>query len=159
MAMIAKQCPDIEVHVVDLNQTRIDQWNSDELPIYEPGLDEIVKEARGRNLTFSTQVEAAISEAATRACRELGYTRMWSIHPNQIRNIVDAFAPSVAEVDMAIEIITAAQAALWAPIRHHNSLHDRASYRYFWQVLERAQRTGGPLPVEARLAFFPDSAS
>lgn len=63
MAMIAKQCPDIQVHVVDLNQARIDQWNSDELPIYEPGLDAIVKEARGRNLIFSTQVDAAISEA------------------------------------------------------------------------------------------------
>lgn len=63
MAMIAKQCPDIEVHVVDLNQARIDQWNSDELPIYEPGLDEIVREARGRNLKFSTQVESAIREA------------------------------------------------------------------------------------------------
>ena len=63
MAMIAKQCPDIEVHVVDLNQARIDQWNSDELPIYEPGLDEVVREARGRNLKFSTQVDSAISEA------------------------------------------------------------------------------------------------
>ena len=63
MAMIAKQCPDIEVHVVDLNQARIDQWNSDELPIYEPGLEEIVREARGRNLKFSTQVESAIREA------------------------------------------------------------------------------------------------
>ena len=63
MAMIAKQCPDIAVHVVDLNQARIDQWNSDELPIYEPGLDEVVREARGRNLTFSTQVDSAISEA------------------------------------------------------------------------------------------------
>jgi len=63
MAMIAKQCPDIQVHVVDLNQARIDRWNSDELPVYEPGLDEVVKEARGRNLTFSTQVDAAISEA------------------------------------------------------------------------------------------------
>ena len=63
MAMIAKQCPDIEVHVVDSNQARIDQWNSDELPIYEPGLDEVVREARGRNLTFSTQVDSAISEA------------------------------------------------------------------------------------------------
>ena len=63
MAMIAKQCPDIEVHVVDLNQARIDQWNSDELPIYEPGLTEVVQEARGRNLKFSTQVDAAISEA------------------------------------------------------------------------------------------------
>ena len=63
MAMIAKQCPDIEVHVVDLNQARIDQWNSNELPIYEPGLDEIVREARGRNLTFSSRIEAAINYA------------------------------------------------------------------------------------------------
>ncbi len=63
MAMIAKQCPDIAVHVVDLNQARIDQWNSEELPIYEPGLDEVVREARGRNLKFSTQVDSAISEA------------------------------------------------------------------------------------------------
>ena len=45
MAMIAKQCPDIEVHVVDSNQARIDQWNSEELPIYEPGLDEVVRAA------------------------------------------------------------------------------------------------------------------
>ncbi len=54
MAMIAKQCPDIPVRVVDLNQSRIDQWNSDTLPVYEPGLDEVVREARGRNLFFST---------------------------------------------------------------------------------------------------------
>jgi citrate lyase subunit beta/citryl-CoA lyase len=60
---------------------------------------------------------------------------MWSIHPSQIQPIVDAFAPSVAEVDAAIEILLAAQAADWAPIRHHDTLHDRASYRYFWQVL------------------------
>ena len=63
MAMIAKQCPDIPVHVVDLNQKRIDAWNSDHLPIYEPGLDDVVKEARGRNLTFSTRVDDAIQEA------------------------------------------------------------------------------------------------
>jgi len=63
MAMIAKQCPDIQVHVVDLNQARIDQWNSDVLPVYEPGLDEVVREARGRNLTFSSQVETAIRES------------------------------------------------------------------------------------------------
>ena len=60
MAMIAKQCPDIPVTVVDLNQARIDQWNSDVLPIYEPGLKEVVQEARGRNLTFSTDVEDGI---------------------------------------------------------------------------------------------------
>ncbi len=63
MAMIAKQCPDIPVHVVDLNEARIRAWNSDCLPIYEPGLQEIVAEARGRNLTFSTEVNAAIAEA------------------------------------------------------------------------------------------------
>jgi UDPglucose 6-dehydrogenase len=63
MAMIAKQCPDIPVHVVDLNKSRIDQWNSDQLPVYEPGLDEVVQQARGRNLRFSTNVDQAIREA------------------------------------------------------------------------------------------------
>ncbi|RMF40129.1 MAG: UDP-glucose 6-dehydrogenase [Planctomycetota bacterium] len=63
MAMIAKQCPDIDVHVVDINPARIQAWNSDELPVYEPGLDDVVRQARGRNLTFSTQVEEAIAAA------------------------------------------------------------------------------------------------
>jgi citrate lyase subunit beta/citryl-CoA lyase len=100
----------------------------------------------------------ALAAAAERACRELGYTRMWSIHPAQIRPIVEAFAPTAAEIDQAIEIITAAQAAHWAPIRHDDTLHDRASYRYFWQVIERAHRTsaaGAPqLPAELRQAWF-----
>ena len=97
---------------------------------------------------------SAIEAAASRAAREFGYTRMWSIHPAQIQPIIDAFAPSVAEIDEAISIIQAAQAAEWAPIQHRDSLHDRASYRYFWQVLERAQRTGQPLPVEVVKAYF-----
>lgn len=63
MAMIAKQCPEIPVHVVDLNESRIKAWNSDTLPIYEPGLQEIVAAARGRNLTFSTRVNEAIADA------------------------------------------------------------------------------------------------
>ncbi len=63
MAMIAKQCPDIPVHVVDLNAKRIAAWNSDQLPVYEPGLDAVVREARGRNLTFSTRVDEAIAES------------------------------------------------------------------------------------------------
>jgi citrate lyase subunit beta/citryl-CoA lyase len=101
----------------------------------------------------------AISAAATRAAREFGYTRMWSIHPNQIEPIVEAFAPSAAEVDLAIEIITAAQDAQWAPISHRSTLHDRASYRYFWQVLERARRTGQPLPANVLTRFFPPVAA
>lgn len=96
----------------------------------------------------------AIQEAATQASRELGYLRMWSIHPHQIEPIVDAFAPTAAEVDMAMEIITQAQEADWAPIRHRDTLHDRASFRYFWHVLERAHRTGQALPATVQEAFF-----
>ena len=55
--------PNIQVTIVDLNQARIDAWNSDDLPIYEPGLDEVVKGARGKNLFFSTDVDKAIAEA------------------------------------------------------------------------------------------------
>lgn len=66
MAMIANRCPDISVTVVDLNESRIAAWNDEDLsklPIFEPGLDEIVREARGRNLFFSTGVDDAIREA------------------------------------------------------------------------------------------------
>ena len=62
MAMIAAKCPDRKVTVVDINAERIRAWNSDELPIYEPGLLEVVKECRGRNLFFSTDVEKGIEE-------------------------------------------------------------------------------------------------
>ncbi|WP_026897743.1 UDP-glucose 6-dehydrogenase [Daejeonella oryzae] len=66
MAVIAKQCPGIKVTVVDLNEARITAWNdedSNNIPIYEPGLSEVVAEARGRNLFFSTDVDKAIDEA------------------------------------------------------------------------------------------------
>ncbi|HSO67525.1 MAG TPA: nucleotide sugar dehydrogenase, partial [Desulfatirhabdiaceae bacterium] len=63
MAMIAHKCPQYRVTVVDINPARILQWQSDDLPIYEPGLDEIVRSARGRNLFFSTDIEKGIREA------------------------------------------------------------------------------------------------
>ncbi|OIQ21425.1 MAG: UDP-glucose 6-dehydrogenase [Flavobacterium sp. MedPE-SWcel] len=66
MAVIAHKCPDIKVTIVDLNEQRIADWNdenTDNLPVYEPGLDEIVLSARGKNLFFSTDVEKAIDEA------------------------------------------------------------------------------------------------
>ncbi|KAF5115519.1 hypothetical protein DV454_002239 [Geotrichum candidum] len=62
-SVIALKAPHIQVTIVDLNQARIDAWNSDQLPIYEPGLEEVVKVARGRNLFFSTDVEKSINEA------------------------------------------------------------------------------------------------
>ncbi len=98
--------------------------------------------------------ERAIQSAAERAASEFGYTRMWSIHPNQIQPIIDAFAPSVAEIDEAIDILQAAQAAQWAPIQHRDMLHDRASYRLFWHLLQRAHGTGQKLPEEVEQAWF-----
>jgi len=62
MAMIAHQCAHIEVYVVDLSKQRIDAWNSDTLPIYEPGLDAIVKKCRGKNLFFSTDIEQHVQD-------------------------------------------------------------------------------------------------
>jgi citrate lyase subunit beta / citryl-CoA lyase len=101
---------------------------------------------------------AALRLAAEQASRRLGYTRMWSIHPAQVRPIVEAFAPTVAEVDTAVEILAAAQDAHWAPIQHDHRLHDRASYRYWWQLLERAEQTSmfgaAQLPAEVRERFF-----
>ena len=63
MAMIALKCPEIEVVVLDINESRIAAWNSSSLPIYEPGLQEVVEAARGRNLFFSAEVEKHVAEA------------------------------------------------------------------------------------------------
>ncbi|XP_057336817.1 UDP-glucose 6-dehydrogenase-like [Microplitis mediator] len=62
-SVIALKCPDIRVTVVDKSKERIAQWNSEKLPIYEPGLDEVVKKCRGKNLFFSTDIDVAIQEA------------------------------------------------------------------------------------------------
>jgi citrate lyase subunit beta/citryl-CoA lyase len=95
----------------------------------------------------------AMRAAAERAARELGYTRMWSIHPAQIRPILEAMAPKAADIELASEIVLAAQRADWAPISHNGQLHDRASYRFFWQVLQRAHLTGRNLPSEVQMYF------
>ncbi|MDJ0837572.1 MAG: nucleotide sugar dehydrogenase [Acidobacteriota bacterium] len=63
MAMIADKCPEHRVTVVDINEEKIARWNSDNLPIYEPGLDELVQRVRGRNLFFSTDVDEGIRRA------------------------------------------------------------------------------------------------
>jgi UDPglucose 6-dehydrogenase len=66
MAVIADKCPHLKVNVVDINQNRIDAWNSDDLrklPVFEPGLDEIIKRTRYKNLTFSCNIQEAIKTA------------------------------------------------------------------------------------------------
>ena len=63
MAMIAHKCPHVTVTVADINEERINAWNSDTLPVFEPGLDEVVRSARGTNLFFTTDKILAIKEA------------------------------------------------------------------------------------------------
>ncbi len=94
-----------------------------------------------------------LQAAARRASRAFGYTRMWSIHPAQIRPILEAFSPQAEEIELAATILQAAGRADWAPISFRGKLHDRASYRYFWQVLDRAHQTGRSLPKEAQAYF------
>lgn len=94
--------------------------------------------------------QAVFRAAVSRAANEFGYTRMWSIHPDQIRTIVEVFAPSANEIHKATQLLRAAQAADWAPISFEGRLEDRASYRYYWQVLEKAHQTGRALPQEAQ---------
>jgi citrate lyase subunit beta / citryl-CoA lyase len=91
---------------------------------------------------------------AWRARSDFGFLRMWSIHPTQIQPIIDAMKPDLGEVADASEILLAAQRADWGPIRHHGELHDRATYRYFWELLQKAKATGVALPPEAETAFF-----
>ena len=107
MAMIAKQCPDIPVAVVDLNQARIDQWNSDELPVYEPGLQEVVAEARGRNLTFSTDVEGAIRSSNIIFISVNTPTKMHGIGAGRAANLefVEKCARKIAECSQGHKIV------------------------------------------------------
>jgi citrate lyase subunit beta / citryl-CoA lyase len=107
------------------------------------------------NVTLDLKNTYATYQDATRARKEFGFLRMWSIYPAQIQPIVDAMKPDHAEVDDAANILLAAQAASWGPIQYKGELHDRATYRYFWELLQKARVTGIALPDAAQKAFFP----
>jgi citrate lyase subunit beta/citryl-CoA lyase len=101
------------------------------------------------NVTTEIKDSAVVANDATRAAGEFGFTRMWSIHPDQIKPIVKAFTPRMSEVNEASNILLEAMAANWGPIAQHGRLHDRASYRYYWTVLQRAKLAGLVLPDAA----------
>jgi len=90
---------------------------------------------------------------ARRANRDFGFLRMWSIYPAQIEPIVAAMAPDWSEVERATAILVAAEAAAWGPIQHEGDLHDRATYRYFWELVQRARLSGRELPAAAQRWF------
>jgi citrate lyase subunit beta/citryl-CoA lyase len=106
------------------------------------------------NVTTELKDLDFIRHDAERARREFGFLRMWSIHPNQIVPIVEAMRPDFSEVEEAAQILIAAQDAAWGPIQHGGRLHDRASYRYYWELLQRAHHTGMDTGHEAQRRFF-----
>jgi citrate lyase subunit beta/citryl-CoA lyase len=106
------------------------------------------------NVTLDLKNTQTTFDDASRARNEFGFMRMWSIYPTQIQAIVDAMKPDYSEVAVACNILLAAQAADWGPIQYEGELHDRATYRYFWEVLQKAKLTGTQIPDNASAAFF-----
>jgi citrate lyase subunit beta / citryl-CoA lyase len=106
------------------------------------------------NVTLDLKNVRITYDDARRARTEFGFLRMWSIYPAQIKPIVDAMKPDHSEVQDAAAILLAAQKADWGPIQHKGELHDRATYRYYWEVLQKARVTGVPVPADAAAAFF-----
>jgi citrate lyase subunit beta/citryl-CoA lyase len=104
-------------------------------------------------VTLALDAPDVVHADAMRARNEFGFLRMWSIHPAQIEPIVRAFQPDASAVETAAAVLAAAQAADWGPIRHDGKLYDRASYRYCWDLLQRAHASGVALPAAAA-AFF-----
>lgn len=82
-----------------------------------------------------------ITKDSLLAKNSYGYTRKWSIHPNQIPHIVSAFSPSNEDIRDAINILKLAVDAKWGPIQYEGKLHDRASFRYYWMVLQKAKNS------------------
>jgi citrate lyase subunit beta/citryl-CoA lyase len=106
------------------------------------------------NVTLDLKNTETTFADASRARNEFGFLRMWSIYPTQIQAIVDAMKPNFSEVTDAANILLAAQAAEWGPIQYDGELHDRATYRYFWEVLQKAKLTKVAIPAQADAAFF-----
>lgn len=104
------------------------------------------------NVTTEIKDTAVVANDAQRAAAEFGFTRMWSIHPDQIKPIIKAFTPRLSEVNEATNILNEAIKANWGPTAQNGRLHDRASYRYYWTVLQRAKLAGLALP-EAAIAL------
>lgn len=121
---------------------------------------EIAAAALGNGVIPSHNVTTELNDPdiaradAYRARNEFGFLRMWSVHPTQIQPIVEAMRPEFTEVTEATGILLTAQNALWGPIAWEGKLHDRASYRYYWELLRRAHTTGAAMPAEARNRFF-----
>jgi citrate lyase subunit beta/citryl-CoA lyase len=106
------------------------------------------------SVTLDLKNPQTAHDDALRARQEFGFLRKWSIHPAQIQPIVDAMKPRHEEVEIAARVLLLARQANWGPIQDGGELHDRATYRYLWETLQKAHVTGVPVPPEAQRAFF-----
>ena len=106
------------------------------------------------NVCLDLKNAEVVKSDASRARNEFGFLRMWSIYPAQIQPIVDAMKPDHSEVEDAANILLAAQAVDWGPIQYKGELHDRATYRYFWELLQKAKVTQVKISDGAAEAFF-----
>jgi citrate lyase subunit beta / citryl-CoA lyase len=106
------------------------------------------------NVTLDLKNQYQTYSDAKRAREEFGFLRMWSIYPTQIQSIVDAMKPDFSELKKAADVLVKAQDADWGPIQHDGELHDRATYRGFWSLLQQAKVFGETIPEEAAKRFF-----
>lgn len=106
------------------------------------------------NVTLDLKNPYQTFKDAEIARNSFGFMRMWSIYPTQIQAIVDAMKPDFTEVLDAQKILLAAQDAQWGPIQYEGELHDRATYRYFWELVQRANFSGFKLLEEVQKRFF-----
>lgn len=98
------------------------------------------------NVCTNIHDATVIKEDSLAAKNLLGYTRKWSIHPNQVPIIVEVFSPADEEVNESVQILKLAASAKWGPIQFEGKLHDRASFRYYWMILQRAKTLGKDFP-------------
>jgi UDPglucose 6-dehydrogenase len=107
MAVIAHKAPSVRVTIVDMNTSRISAWNSDALPIYEPGLNEIVKKARCRNLFFTTDVKRSINEADIIFVAVNTPTKNYGVGAGKASDLryIESVARTIAEVSTSDKIV------------------------------------------------------
>src|SRR3989338_1868044 len=106
------------------------------------------------NVTLDLKNREQTLADARRARYDFGFLRMWSIYPTQIDAIVEAMMPDHSRVERGCQILLAAQENNWGPIQFEGELHDRATYRYFWELVQMARASGQKISDTAEPAFF-----
>lgn len=141
MAVIAKYCPQVKVIVVDLSQRQIDAWNSDDLPIYEPGLDEIVKAQRNKNIFFSTDIDAAILEADIIFVSVNTPTKVAGIGAGSAADIknCEACARKIAEVAQSDKIVVEKSTVPVRTAAAMSAILDANSSNYNFELLSNPE--------------------